>query len=154
MDNIEGGEVIFINSSHLNEFWTNPRLVDIYFRRLGTPNVRHYRVTTPVYAALGDIGLLMIDGLHTAEQARVDYLSFLDKLAENAIVLFHDSVRERVSLIYGEDRLYTHTVCRFMERQKETPGLELFTIPFADGVTLAQGRPETLDHINRPFDAQ
>ena len=160
LDNVEGGEVVFIDPSYVNEFWADPAQVDAHFRQLGTPNVRHYRhttqefTTTPAYAELSDVGLLMIDGLHTAEQARVDYLAFLDKLAENAVVLFHDSVRQKASSIYGKDNRYIHTVCLFMERLKKTPGLELFTMPFAGGVTLVQGRPETLDHINRPFDAQ
>lgn len=160
LDNVEGGEVLFIDPSYVNDFWADPAEVDTHFRQLGTPNVRHYRYTTqeftatPAYAELRDVGLLMIDGLHTAEQARLDYLAFLDKLAENAVVLFHDSVRQKVSPIYGKDNLYTHTVCLFMERLKRTPGLELFTLPFDDGVTLVRGRPETLEHINRPFDFQ
>jgi hypothetical protein len=95
----------------------------------------------------------MIDGLHTGEQARLDYLAFLDKLTEDAVVLFHDSVREKVSPIYGKDNLYTHSVCLFMERLRRTPGLELFSLPFDDGVTLVRGRPVTLDIINQTFDA-
>lgn len=157
LDNVEGGEVLFIDPSYVNEFWTDPAEVEAHFRRLGTPNVRHFRCTTqefmatPAYVGLGDVGLLMIDGLHTAEQARLDYLAFLEKLAGSAVVLFHDSLRQRVSSIYGKDNPYTHTVFLFMERLKQTPGLELFTMPFADGLTLVRGRPETLEHINRPF---
>lgn len=158
LDNVEGGEVLFIDPSYVDEFWADPTKVDTHFRGLGTPNVRHHRCTTqeflstPAYRELGNVGLLMIDGLHTAEQARFDYLAFGDKLAENAIVLFHDSVRQKVSSIYGSDRPYTHTVCMFMERLKQTPGLEVFTIASADGLTLVRGRPETLEHINQPFD--
>src|SRR3990170_166299 len=124
LDNVEGGEVVFVDPSYVNEFWADPAQVDAHFRQLGTPNVRHYRyttqefTTTPAYAELSNVGLLMIDGLHTAEQARVDYLAFLDKLAENAVVLFHDSVRQMVSPIYGKDNRYIHTVCLFMERLK------------------------------------
>lgn len=157
LDNVEGGEVLFIDPSYVNEFWTDPAEVEAHFRRLGTPNVRHFRCTTqefmatPAYVGLGDVGLLMIDGLHTAEQARLDYLAFLEKLAGSAVVLFHDSLRQRVSSIYGKDNPYTHTVFLFMERLKQTPGLELFTMPFADGLTLVRGRPETFEHINRPF---
>ena len=158
LDNVEGGEVLFIDPSYVNDFWADPAKVETHFRQLGTPNVRHFRCTTqefaatPDYVELGGVGLLMIDGLHTAEQARFDYLAFLDKLTENAVVLFHDSVRRKASRIYGKDKPYTHTVCVFMERLKQTQGLELFTLPFADGLTLVQGQPENLDHINRPFD--
>jgi len=159
LDNVEGGEVLFVDPSYANDFWADAAQVDAHFGRLGTSNVRHYRhttqefVTTPAYQALADIGLLMVDGLHTAEQARFDYLAFLDKLSEDAVVLFHDSVRQKVSPIYGKDKPYTHTVCLFMERLKKIPGLELFTLPFDDGLTLVRGRPESLDEINRSFDA-
>jgi predicted O-methyltransferase YrrM len=157
LENVEGGEVMFIDPSLADDFWSDAAQVVEHFRQLGTPNVRHHRcttqefITTPAYAELGEIGLLMVDGLHTAEQARLDYLAFVDKLSANAIVLFHDSVSEKVSPIYGHDKLYTHTVCRFMERLRQTPGLETFTLPFGDGVTLVQGRPETLERINQPF---
>jgi hypothetical protein len=66
--------------------------------------------------------------------------------------MFHDSVRRKVSPIYGMDNLYPHTVCLFIERLKATSGLEVFSLPFADGVTLVRGKPETLDQISRPFD--
>ncbi|MGB8275330.1 MAG: class I SAM-dependent methyltransferase [Alphaproteobacteria bacterium] len=158
MDNAEGGEVSFIDPSYVDDFWADAKQVETHFRKLGTPNVRHFRHTTqdfmatPAYAELSDIGLLMIDGHHTAEQARLDYLAFLGKLTDNAIVLFHDSVRQKISPIYGKDNPYTHTVCMFMDRLKGTPGLEVFTLPYADGLTLVQGRPETLEVINQPFD--
>ncbi len=159
-DNVEGGEVVFIDPSYVNDFWADPQKVDAHFRQMGTPNIRHYRhttqefVATPAYAELRDVGLLMVDGMHTAEQARFDYLAFLGKLTENAVVLFHDSVRTRISTIYGKDKPYTHSVCHFMERLKQTPGLELFTLPFSSGVTLLRGRPLSLDAIHRPFESE
>jgi predicted O-methyltransferase YrrM len=158
LDNVEKGELLFIDPSYVDTFWADPGKVDAHFQRLGTPNIRHYRCTTqdfaatPAYDELRGIGLLMIDGMHTAEQARFDYLTFRDRLTEDAVVLFHDSVRPRVSSLYGNDRTYTHTVYRLMERMKQTPGLELFTLPFADGLTLVQGRAGNLDSINQPFD--
>ena len=158
LDNVEGGEVVFIDPSYVNDFWSDPAKVEAHFGRLGTPNVRHHGCTTQeftataAYAELSEIGLLLVDGLHTAEQARFDYLAFLDKLASDAVVLFHDSVRKKVSYIYGKDNLYNHTVCLFMERLRATAGLEVFSLPFADGVTLVRGKPETLDHILRPFE--
>jgi hypothetical protein len=44
------------------------------------------------------IDILMIDGTHTAEAAREDYLNYLPKLKENAIVLFHDTKVNRFTL--------------------------------------------------------
>jgi predicted O-methyltransferase YrrM len=157
-DNVEGGEVVFIDPSYVDDFWSDPAKVEAHFDRSGAPNVRHHRCTTQEFTAtaahaeLSGIGLVLVDGLHTAEQARFDYLAFVDKLAPDAVVMFHDSVRRKVSPIYGQDNLYTHTVCLFIERLKTTPGLEAFTLPFADGVTLVRGEPETLDQIRKPFD--
>lgn len=157
LDNVEGGEVVFIDPSMVNDFWAHPAKVKAHFRRLGTPNVRHYRhttqefVRTPAYRRLRGVGLFMVDGMHTAEQARFDYLAFVSKLTPDAVVLFHDSVHDKVSPIYGKDRPYTHTVYKFMERLRLTPGLETFTLPFDDGITLVHGRPKTLAVIKRPF---
>jgi predicted O-methyltransferase YrrM len=158
-DNLEDGIVDFIDPSYADGFWTDKAKVEAHFAALGTPNVRHHRCTTREFAAsgdfaaLGEVDLLMVDGLHTAEQARADYLAFLGKLGRDALVLFHDSVRAKESPIYGRDNTYTHSVFVFMERLRETPGLETFTLPFADGVTLVRGRPETLTRILAPFEA-
>ena len=158
-DNLEQGEVIFIDPSLVDDFWRDPVRVENHFSELGTPNVHHLRMTTQEFvtssacADLGEVGLLMVDGHHTAEQARFDYLSLLPKLGPEAIVLFHDSVRRFMSPIYGRDRLYEHTVCVFMDRLRATPGLEVFSLPFDGGLTLVRGRPTSLERIEAPLDA-
>lgn len=157
-DNAEGGEVIFIDPSFVDNFWCDRNRVLAHFKRLGTPNIRHFRQTTQQFVntvehtRLHRVGLLMVDGLHTAEQARFDYLSFVDKLTEDAVVLFHDSISTRESRIYGEDRAYVYSVCKFIDRLKRTPGLEVFTLPFERGLTLVRGRPKQFDIIDAPFD--
>jgi hypothetical protein len=158
LDNVEGGEVWFIDPSLADDYWQDPASVAVTFERLGTPNVRHQRYTTQefvateAYAGLKDVGLVMIDGYHSAEQARFDYLAFLPKLGTDAVVLFHDSVTRRSSAFYGADRRYEHTVCLLMDRLKATPGLEVLTLPFGSGVTLVRGVPDSLHWINEPFD--
>jgi len=158
LDNTEGGEVWFIDPSLADDFWKVPARVTETFQRLGTPNVRHHPhttqefVATEAYAGLSEVGLVMIDGYHSAEQARFDYLAFVDKLGADAVVLFHDSIQRRPSSFYGEDRKYDHTVCLLMERLKKTPGLAVLTLPFASGLTLVRGKPESLQWINEPFD--
>lgn len=157
LDNSEGGEVWFIDPSLADDFWKLPASVAGTFQRLGTPNVRHHLLTTQefvateAYAGLSDVGLVMIDGYHSAEQARFDYLAFIDKLSADAVVLFHDSIARRSSSFYGEENKYEHTVCLLMERLKTTPGLEVLTLPFASGLTLVRGRPGSLQRINEPF---
>jgi Methyltransferase domain len=157
-DNFEGGTVLFIDPSFVDDFWVDPLRVERHFDTLGTPNVRHLRMSTQEfvrsagYRDLAEIGILMIDGHHTAEQARFDYLSFLQKLSSESIVLFHDSVRRFWSSIYGKDRLYEHTVCLLMDRLRATPGLEVLSLPFDAGVTLVRGRPASLSVIEAPFE--
>lgn len=158
LDNVEQGELVFIDPSLVDDFWADAEAVTDYFGQLGTPNVKHYRYTTQDfietnhYHGLSEVGLLMIDGYHTAEQARLDYLAFIGKLSDQAIVLFHDSMYPTTSKLYGKDNIYEHSVFRLIERLKQTPGLQTFTLPFGQGITLVQGIPESLDIINTPFD--
>jgi predicted O-methyltransferase YrrM len=147
MDNAEGGEVIFIDPSYADTFWQDPIKVQSHFKELGLNNVRHFCqttqqfVTTTDYAALDEVGLVMVDGYHTAEQAQFDYLAFLPKLAASGVAIFHDTLRQRVSTFYGADRAYEHTVRSFIDRLRAAPGLEVLTLPFGEGATLVCGRP-------------
>lgn len=156
-DNLEGGEVCFIDPSMVDDFWRDAVAVGAHFRRYGLDNIRHHCATTQQfvegaeYAQLQDVGLLMIDGMHTAEQARFDYLAFLDKLSEDAVVLFHDSTGPKLSPIYGSDRVYRHTVYRLIERLHATAGLEVLSLPFDSGITMVRGRPLSLVAIEADF---
>ncbi len=157
LDNETKGSVAFIDPSLVDDFWADPERVASHFQQLGTPNVVHHKYTTQEfvqtenYAALANIGLFMIDGYHTAEQARLDYLAFLPKLSEQAVTLFHDSVSAKRSTIYGKENGYQHTVSLFIERLESTPGLEVITLPVGKGVSLVKGRPQSLETIEKPF---
>ncbi len=147
VDNQEGGEVCFIDPSMVDDFWRDAAAVRAHFQDYGLSNIQHHCATTQQfvetasYAQLQDVGLLMIDGMHTAEQARFDYLALLDKLSDDAVVLFHDSTHPKLSPIYGPDRIYRHTVYRLIERLRATPGLEVFSLPVDSGLTMVRGRP-------------
>jgi predicted O-methyltransferase YrrM len=143
-DNSEGGEVCFIDPSLVDDFWTSPGAVDKYFADAGVTNIRHVPMTTQEfvesddYRALGQVGIVFIDGYHSEEQARFDYEAFQNKLSPEGITLFHDSIRIRTSRMYGPDRLYEHRVKRFIDKLRENPRLQIFDLPFGGGVTLVR----------------
>lgn len=103
-DNVEGGVVVFIDPSLVDDFWMDAEKVRTYFTAHGAPNVVHYRMTTQefvqtdVYRSLQDVGLLFVDGLHTAEQAKFDHLAFKHVLSGPA--LFHDSRSTMLTNLY------------------------------------------------------
>jgi predicted O-methyltransferase YrrM len=141
-DNLEGGEVTFIDPSMVDDFWADPDAVAEYLARFGIDNVRHFLMTTQefvetdAYRALDDVGLVFIDGYHSAEQARFDYAAFEKLLAPRGVVLFHDSMVIRPSAIYGADRTYEIEVQRFVGELKRDGTLQLFDVPFGTGLTL------------------
>jgi len=142
-DNLESGEVIFIDPAMVDDFWKDTETVREYFRRFGLENVRHFRMTTQefvqtgTYRALGEVGLVFIDGHHSEEQVRIDYKAFETLLAPRGIVLFHDSMVVREDKIYGPERAYEMRVKYFIDTLKSDPGLQIFDLPFGvSGLTL------------------
>jgi predicted O-methyltransferase YrrM len=145
-DNVEGGQVYFIDPSFVDDFWTDAARVQDHFAGFGVRNVRHFLMTTQqfvetdAYRGLGNVGIVFVDGYHTEEQVRFDYQAFRDKLAPDGLFLFHDSVRVRRTRIYGPERAYEHRVKDFIDGLKQDAGLQVFDLPFAAGVTLVRRR--------------
>lgn len=143
-DNGGAGRVTFVDPSLVDDFWAEPEAVRDWFAGFGLDNVDHYRMTTQDFAAAGRVAelppvdVLFVDGLHTAEQARFDHETFLPRLTDEAIVLFHDSVLARESLIYGEDRPYTYSVCDYMAELRARDELQVFDLPVESGLTLVR----------------
>ncbi len=143
-DNVEDGQVVFVDPSMVDDFWTDPARVRGHFARFGVTNVTHHLhttqqfVETPAYRELSGIGLLFVDGYHTAEQAAFDYAAFRDKLSPDGVVLFHDSAAVRRTRIYGPERAYEHRVTDYLAELKRDPALQVFDLPFAAGVTLVR----------------
>jgi predicted O-methyltransferase YrrM len=143
-DNVEKGEVYFIDPSLVDDFWTDPRAVRSHFAGFGVANVRHFLMTTQqfvtceAYRSLGPVGIVFVDGYHSEEQARFDYEAFQGRLAPDGVVLFHDSVRSRISPVYGPGRAYEHRVKWFIDTLKQDARLQVFDLPCFDGVTLVR----------------
>lgn len=143
-DNGGGGQVHFIDPSHVDDFWKDAVAVNAHFARYGLSNIRHYLMTTQqfvesaAYRELGAPGIVFVDGYHTEEQARFDYESFRDRLATDGVTLFHDSRYVKPSRMYGPDRVYMRTVRNFVDKLKQDPALQVFDLPLGDGLTLVR----------------
>jgi len=143
-DNGEGGEVWFIDPSLADDFWAEPAQVTAWFARFDLDNVRHFRMTTQefvasaAYAALGDVELLFVDGLHTAAQARVDWEAFAPRLAAGGLACFHDSRNEKVTRVYGPERAYRCDVGAFLATLRARHDLQVFDFPLGPGLTLVR----------------
>ncbi|MGL4553850.1 MAG: class I SAM-dependent methyltransferase [Gemmataceae bacterium] len=143
-DNAEGGAVVFIDPSLVDDFWKDPAAVRRHFARFGVTNVSHHLATTQQFAdsdafrALPPVGLLFIDGYHSEEQARFDLEAFAPRLTADAKVLFHDSARVRVSNIYGEGRGYEHRVRCLIDALRHDGRFQVLDLPHGDGVSLVR----------------
>jgi predicted O-methyltransferase YrrM len=143
-DNVERGEVCFIDPSLVDDFWRDPLAVAEHFSRFGITNIRHFLMTTQEfvrtesYRELGPVGIVFIDGLHTEEQARFDFEAFRERLAPDGIVLFHDTRRVKMSSMYGPDRRYELRVKCFVDSIKIDPRWQVLDLPYFDGVSLVR----------------
>jgi len=143
-DNGEDGRVHFIDPSYVDDFWKDAAAVHAHFARHELSNIQHYLMTTQqfvestAYRELGAPGIVFIDGYHTEEQVRFDYESFRDRLGSDGVTLFHDSRYVKPSRMYGPDRIYTRTVKFFIDQLKQDPALQVFDLPFGDGLTLVR----------------
>jgi predicted O-methyltransferase YrrM len=143
-DNLEPGQVHFIDPSQVDDFWKDASRVAQHFAAYGANNIRHFLMTTQqfvasdAYRALPAVDMLFIDGYHSREQARFDYEAFAPRLTAGGLVLFHDSVQVMTSRIYGPDRIYEIRVKEFIDELKQDRGLQVLDLPFAQGVTLVR----------------
>jgi predicted O-methyltransferase YrrM len=143
-DNLDGGQVIFIDPSFVDDFWKDAEAVREHFARFDVTNVQHFLMTTQqfarseAYRALDTVGMVFVDGYHSEEQARFDYETFEGLLGHDGIALFHDTARSRLSGIYGAERAYRYTVTTFIDQLRQDRRLQVFDLPFGQGVTLVR----------------
>jgi len=146
-DNVEEGRVLFIDPSLVDGFWKDQTAVNNYFAGFGLRNIQHFLMTTQEFVAseayrqLREVDLLFVDGYHTSEQASFDYHAFASRLSEKGLALFHDSCSEAISNIYGKDKAYRYNVADFITELKRDPHLQVFDLPFGQGVTLVRKIP-------------
>ena len=143
-ENVEDGTVCFIDPSLVNDQWKDADQVQEHFRSYGINNIEHHLATTQqfveseAYRALGEVGIVMIDGYHTAEQAKIDFEAFEPLVPKNGFLLLHDSVLRKTSRIYGEGNEYDTTVYLFVEELKQNPNLQVLDLPFDRGLTIVR----------------
>jgi predicted O-methyltransferase YrrM len=82
--------------------------------------------------------MVFIDGYHSEEQARFDYQTFEGLLDPDGVILLHDSVRCEISRIYGTERVYERRVKCFIDELKRDTRLQVFDLPFDQGITLVR----------------
>jgi predicted O-methyltransferase YrrM len=143
-DNLQQGSVLFIDPSLVDDFWKDPVAVRDHFSQHGVTNVDHFLMTTQqfveteTYRSLGETEIVMIDGYHTAQQARYDYEAFERLVPPHGVILLHDSLNVGTVNIYGPERAYQRSVKYFVEQLINDSRLQVFDLPIAGGLTLVR----------------
>lgn len=143
-DNLEGGSVLFIDPSLVDDFWKDPLAVREHFAQFDVTNIEHHLMTTQqfveteTYRSLDETAIVMIDGYHTAQQARYDYEAFQHLVPPQGVILLHDSLNLSIVNLYGPDRTYQRSVKYFVEQLKTDPKLQVLDLPFSGGLTLVR----------------
>jgi hypothetical protein len=98
-------------------------------------------LASDTYRTLPPLGLAFLDGMHTAEQAAIDWEAVQPKLAPGAVVCFHDSFNQKASPMYGPGRAYRCSVGRFLDTLRARDDLQVFDLPLGPGLTLVRRTP-------------
>lgn len=147
-DNGNDARLVFIDPSLVDDFWADPARVMAWFARFGLHNVEHHRQTTQefaqsrTYSEMAELGLLFIDGMHTAAQARLDHQTFAPLLTPRAPVFFHDGVRRMRSRIYGPDAAYVHTVVDYVDELRRHSAYQVMDYFQGSGVAVLRATSE------------
>jgi hypothetical protein len=120
--------------------WDDPESVRAHFDRFGIGDrVEHFKMTSAEFFAhyhdrgLPDIDIAFIDGNHSYEDVRHDFLAALGFMRRNAYVLLHDTN------IYVREFLGHAGVKRWLKvLEREPARFQAVDFPFASGVALVR----------------
>jgi hypothetical protein len=118
--------------------WNTPQKVHERFARFGLGDiVTHYRTTSEVFFAdyarhgLPAIDIGFIDGNHSYESVRHDFLALLAQSRRNSYILLHDTN------IYVRELIRHAGVKRWLKRVIRRPqDFEVLDLPFSSGVAM------------------
>lgn len=121
-------------------YWDDPQKVRAHFRRFGVERiVTHHKLTSAElfadYQARGlpPIDLAFIDGNHSYDDVKRDFVSTLRNARKNAYILLHDTN------IYVRELVRHAGVKRWLRVIKhETDLFELVDFPFSSGVAIVR----------------
>ena len=89
-DNLNGGQVIFIDPSFVDDFWKDAQSVRAHFALFDVGNIEHYLMTTQqftqseAYRSLNRLGMVFVDGYHACTEPNAPTSSVLDILSINS----------------------------------------------------------------------
>lgn len=128
----------FIDPSLDDDFWKDSEKNKEWFKKFEIDDVIiHHLLTTQefvktdVYKNLKDIKLLCIDASHFYEFVKFDWIAFKDKLSDDAIILFHDTISRSKNPKWSGPRKV------LLEILKDN-NLQSFDFNFGAGLTLVQ----------------
>lgn len=121
-------------------FWRNPESVTRHFSRFGVENlVTHHKLSNreffPRYPGLGlpDLDLAFLDGNHSFENVKYDFLQTLRHAKKNAYILLHDSN------IYVREILGNSGVKKWLNLVKQEKELfQMIDFPFSSGLAIVR----------------
>jgi predicted O-methyltransferase YrrM len=120
--------------------WDEPARVRAHFARFGVENlVAHFKMTSADFFDryegnwLPSIDLAFIDGNHSYEDVRHDFLAVLKRSRRNSYLLLHDTN------IYVREMFRHAGVKRWLRRLgRERDAFEIVDFPFSSGVALVR----------------
>ncbi len=120
--------------------WNNPQDVEARFRRFGIDHiVNHYRLRSDEFFScyedkkLPPIDLAFIDGSHTYQNVKFDFMQFLKRSRRNSYAFLHDSN------IYFRELVRNAGVMKWIKVLKSREkAFEIINFPFSSGVALVR----------------